>query len=885
MVIFNEDELMHYGVLRRSGRYPWGSGGEPYQDHQGFLAGVKDLKKQGLTEGTIAKGMGMKVSDLRAYESIAVNLGRADKISTVQRLRDSGNSPTAISKRTGIPEPTVRLYLKPGAALKEDSITKTANMLKQEVADKTLVDVGHGVENYLGVSRERKMSAITMLKAEGYELHYIPIPNLGTTKGEKTTQMVLAPPGMGWNEAFAKRGEVQGPKKVSDDFGETWYGMKPPLPVNSKRLQVVYAEDGGGKYDGVIHVRPGVDDLNMNGKHYAQVRVQIDDTHFLKGMAVYKDDLPAGTDLVFHTSKRKADTPSKLDALKPLTADKDNPFGAVVDQVRDKNGKVTSAMNLVNEEGDWSSWSNTLASQVLSKQSPTLAKQQLNMTMERRLNEYDEISALTNPTVKKRLLSDFAESTDSASVHLAAASLPGQKWHVILPINTLKDNEIYAPNYNNGDVVALIRYPHGGTFEIPELKVNNKHAEAAKIIGPLSRDAVGINAKVAERLSGADFDGDTVLVIPNHHQQIQHTKALKELEGFAPRETYAKYDGMKVMSESRKQHEMGNISNLVTDMTIKNAPHNEIARAVKHSMVVIDAAKHELNYKQSAIDNGITSLKEKYQGGPTKGASTLVSLAKSEDSVPHRVLRKASEGGPVDKTTGKKVYTETGESYVNKSGKVVYRRSAVEKLSNTDDAHTLSSGTPMERIYADHSNRLKGLANQARLDAVNTPRAKQNPSAKKTYASEVASLNQKLDLAQRNAPLERQAQAIANNVLRNKKADNPNMTDEMEKKIKYQALETSRARLGAKKMAIEFTQGEWDAIQAGAISDSHLTQILNHSNMERVRELATPRTKTLMTSAKKQRAQSMLALGYTRKEVADQLGVSLTTLDNGMNDE
>lgn len=55
------------------------------------------------------------------------------------------------------------------------------------------------------------------------------------------------------------------------------------------------------------------------------------------------------------------------------------------------------------------------------------------------------------------------------------------------------------------------------------------------------------------------------------------------------------------------------VSNLITDMTIKGATDEELCRAVKHSMVVIDAVKHKLGYKQSEIDNDIESLKKKYQ--------------------------------------------------------------------------------------------------------------------------------------------------------------------------------------------------------------------------------------------------------------------------------
>ena len=174
-------------------------------------------------------------------------------------------------------------------------------------------------------------------------------------------------------------------------------------------------------------------------------------------------------------------------------------------------------------------------------------KKQLKLAIADKEAEYDEICSLTNPTVKKTLLQSFADDCDSAAVHLKAAALPGQKYHVIIPVNSLKDNEIYAPNYENGTQLALIRYPHGGTFEIPICTVNNKHAAARKLLGTDIVDAVGINSKVAERLSGADFDGDTVMCIPTNDKagkvKITSTQALKGLEGFDPKEKYKIPDG------------------------------------------------------------------------------------------------------------------------------------------------------------------------------------------------------------------------------------------------------------------------------------------------------------------------------------------------------
>ena len=74
---------------------------------------------------------------------------------------------------------------------------------------------------------------------------------------------------------------------------------------------VRYADDVGSdgvkgiEKDGVIELRRGVEDLDLNGNRYAQVRILVDGTHYLKGMAVYSDDMPDGVDVVFNTNKKK----------------------------------------------------------------------------------------------------------------------------------------------------------------------------------------------------------------------------------------------------------------------------------------------------------------------------------------------------------------------------------------------------------------------------------------------------------------------------------------------------------------------------------------------------------------------------------------------------
>lgn len=892
MIIDEEEHLAHYGILRRSGRYPWGSGNNEVEVATGFLKYVADLKKEGLTEAQIAKGIGVSTTALRAAKSIAKSQKKMSDIIFAQSLKDKGYANTAIGKRMGLNESSVRSLLAPGAKDKAENLLAISNMLERAVEKNKYIDVGSGVEYYVGVSKEKLGNAVAILREKGYEVLHINIPQLG--RNQDTRAKILAPPGTTQKELFLNRDDIKQIREFSDDGGRNFFDPTSyePLPVSPDRVGVLYNGEGGEKADGVIYVRPGVDDLTLGGKPYAQVRIQVGDGHYLKGMAVYKDDLPEGTDLLFNTAKYKTD--NKLDALKELErtpegkVDPDLPFGALVTPIVEGIGtekqRVVSAMNIVNEEGDWHSWSRTLASQMLSKQPRKLAKEQLAMTYESKSQEFKDIMELTNPTVKRLLLEKFADSADSAAVHLKAAKLPGQATQVIMPVNSLKENEIYAPaNWRDGDRVVLIRYPHAGTFEIPELVVNNKNQEAKKLLGN-ARDAVGIHHKVAERMSGADFDGDFVIVIPNNSGKLVSTSPLAGLKDFDPIREYPAYEGMPRIKPKRMQQEMGSVSNLITDMTIKGAPHSEIVRAVRHSMVIIDSEKKHLNWKESEKRNGIRALKEEYQGKARGGASTLVSRASREVRVKDRKPRPQSQGGPVDKETGRRVFVETGKTSVGKGGVVKPKLVKSKELAETDDAFELSSGTPIEKIYAEHSNKLKSLANKARLASINTPPLKRNPSAAKAYAKEVASLNSKLDLSKQNAPLERQAQVIANANVRKRKRANPNLTVETKKKIESQELEKARARMGAskKQRRIEMTQSEWDAIQAGAISNHKLSQILRNTDLETVKEFARPKRKLLMTPAKTKRAQSMLNSGYTRADVAKHLGVSLTTLDTGL---
>lgn len=870
------DILVHYGTPRHSGRYPWGSGKDPYQSAKGFFAERQRLRDQGLSDTDIARAWGMSTTEFRA---IGMHLGeekRAGDVSRAVRMKQAGLPNTVIAEKMGINESSVRNLLSKDTNEIRSSVNKTADILAEQADKHKYIEYGAGVELNMGCSDATLRTAVEVLKNRGYVTNEVYIKQAGSDKF--TTLKVLSPPGTKRSDLMADRDKIRTPGIAADLDGAFTTGIKKPSSISSKRIKVRYDEDGGTDMDGVIQIRRGVKDLSLGNSTYAQVRIAVDGTHYLKGMAMYSDDLPKGVDVVFNTNKKKGTPklgPKDNTVLKPMKKDPDNPFGATIRKqlyFKGKDGKQKlSAINIVNDEGTWDKWSQSLASQFLSKQSPVLAKQQLAKVRESKQKQYDDIMKLTNPSLRKKLLISLADDCDSASVHLKAKALPGQSSQVILPLPHMKKNEIYAPNYRNGEVVSLVRYPHGGTFEIPQLVVNNRNKKARRTLGQAT-DAVGIHPSVAERLSGADFDGDSVVVIPHRGKtRIKATKPLKGLEGFDPKRAYPKYDGMKVMSDTQTQ--MGKISNLITDMTIKGASEQELARAVRHSMVVIDAEKHQLNYKQSERDNGIAALKKKYQSG---GASTLISRASGEKRIPKRKTRSAREGGSIDPKTGKKVWVETGESYIDSRGKKVLRTEKAPRMALTDDAYSLSSGTRMENLYAEHANSLKALANKARKEAVSQPRVKKNPQAARRYSREVAELKAQINVARKAKPLERQAQVIANGVVDAKVRSNPDMSYKDRAKVTAMALKTARQRLGYDRNAtrIRPTPLQYRAIQEGAVSQSMIDQILESADLDHLKSLAMPKQTQPLTRRQANRISIYRKNGSTVAEIADALGIS-----------
>lgn len=910
-----EDQLSHYGTPRHSGRYPWGSGKNP-QRNKNFLQRADELAAQGLSRKEIAEYFGMSTGQYTTARKVYKYEKQMNDQLQAYKLKEKGWSNVAIADKLGVSEGTVRNMLDPNKKKHENRVTTIADELEAKLKERPYLDVGEGVNRQLNISEEHMNAALMVLQDRGYNVMGYRLPQ-ATNPKQFTNLKVLCGKDVTREELSENLAKITSPEGLYfEDNGAIVKHLKPIPSIDSSRIKVRYAEDGGADKDGVIEIRPGVDDLTLGGRNYAQVRIGVDGTHYLKGMAVYGYDMDPGVDIVFNTSKHEG-TPmlGKGDAtvLKKMKDDEQNPFGAAFRQWEypDANGKMhTSPINIVNDDEDWEGWKKNLSSQFLSKQPIALAKRQLDLKYSEMADEFNDLKSLSNPTIKRALLDEFADNCDSAAEHLKAAALPRQGSFAILPVNSLKDNEVFAPRYDNGEEVILVRHPHAGTFEIPRLKVNNKNQEALEVIGNEASHAIGINSNVAKQLSGADYDGDTVLVIPTKGHNITTDKPLKGLQEFTEtftdiytrdpasnRCTGKSHDGM-IGDGFNKGMEMGKASNLITDMTIKGATLPEIERAVKHSMVVIDAEKHNLDWQRSESDQGIAELREKYQDGG--GASTLISKAKGQAKpiLERKEYFSRNDSRMTDEErerfdNGEKVYYNSNRKYPEKNKKTGEYTGkwldATETHSNMElarDARELSTGTYMEEVYAAHANRMKAMANEARKEMRSTGRLERNKSAEKAYAEELASINEKYLKAELEAPKERQAQAIARSNINARIAADPTLKDKDNsgklKKISQKAVNDARDLVNGgehkKRYRITLTDKEWEAIQAGAISDTRLKKIIQYSDKNEIKKLAMPRENRGMSASAKSRARLLLDSGHTLAEVAESLGVSTSTL-------
>lgn len=884
-----EDVILHYGRGHlsggRSGRYPWASGDNRIH----FTEAVATLKESGITDKTQqAKALGISRNELQAHLS---SEHAAIKEEITKRGRDlvgTGKSVNQTAQELGVPEATLRLYLNDTApsthGARIERAKEVTDMYRKALKEQSgYIDVGAGTEHQIGITKYQKDMALEALKNEGYSVHKVRLRNLTNPDKPITTQVLTKNPDL-YDVQGKHALDVQLPNYQYDGVKLT--GIKKPVDVPWSDVSISYGKNGENDRDGTILVKRGNPEADLGAAHYAQVRISVGGTHYMKGMAMYGDDsdfkgLPESTKFIFHTNKPSSKAPQDV-----LKKQKDNPLNPFESSIRRQRG----VFNIVNQEGDWSEYRTTLASQFLSKQSLSFVKERLADTLKRNQEDFAEISKVTNPVVKKKLLDDLVgDPTDSTKrgaidtmmFHMRAVGEPGTRYKTLIANPWLKVNEVYAPDYNNGDHLVLVRYPHGGTFELPDLVVNNQSGKSRKLLGN-AIDGIGIHPETAKKLSGADFDGDTVIALPNNDGKIKYRKSLPGLKEFDPNDYELtdkadlpyettkknKYTGKdekvtvypgKHISPRFKQTEMGNVSNLITDMTLKGATDSELARAVKYSMVVIDSEKHHLDWKAAKSAYAIGALQKKYMtkinpetGRKSIGANTLISVAKHES----------------DKGEGK--------------------GSLISKLASEGKLSKINSGTPVEKAYQNYIEQLQIMKNTGRKESMAIDIPKRDPKATKIYSKEVISLNSKIKSIQAQAPLERKAQVEANRAFKEYVAANPTISSDRKKSLKSEMLNNARQANGIDpyEKKVHISEKEWDAIQANAISKTALDKLLSKADMTELRGYATPKDKASISTAKIASIKRMIASGnYTLAEIAQSTGYSANTIKYALANE
>ena len=282
-----DDELSHYGTKRHSGRYPWGSGEDPYQHSIDFLGRVKEMRQKGMKDTEIAEQLGLNSTELRTEIGLCNEERKLHQIKAANDMRTDGKSTSEIARRFGVNESTVRGWFDQQERSRIGRAKETAEQIKKIVDEKGMVDISSG-DVELGISKERLRQAVYLLESEGYNVYKGGIPQV-TNPGQQTTQKVLCKPGVEHKEIYNydKVGTLK--EYHLEDGGTKLRKLEYPASMDSKRLMIRYAEDGGLENDGLIQIRPGVKDLSLDGSRYSQVRILVDGSHYLKGMCVYGD--------------------------------------------------------------------------------------------------------------------------------------------------------------------------------------------------------------------------------------------------------------------------------------------------------------------------------------------------------------------------------------------------------------------------------------------------------------------------------------------------------------------------------------------------------------------------------------------------------------------
>ena len=211
-------------------------------------------------------------------------------------------------------------------------------------------------------------------------------------------------------------------------------------------------------------------------------------------------------------------------------------------------------------------------------------------------------------------------------------------------------------------------------------------------------------------------------------------------------------------------------------------------------------------------------------------------------------------------------------------------------MADTSDAYTLITGEghDMEKLGADYANTMKALANEARREARSTVTTKVNAQARQVYAKEVAELKADIVREKTNKPKERSAQAMSNGIVAAKLKEHPEWREDKDKvkKMKNQTLTECRRRAGANKknVYVELNERKIEAMNAGALSSSNITKVINNCDKDKFKKLAMPRSTNALSKVDQLKIQHLIEAskgkknGYTIDEIAKLVGCSASTV-------
>lgn len=295
--------LEHYGTKRHSGRYPWGSGDNPYQHSGDFLSRVEELKKKGLSEKEILETINdslpdeykMGLTEFRTARQKAGHDRKALEYDQIRALKDDGLGWKEIGDKLGMSESSVRSKYNNAIGEKASQAEKIAATLKEEVDKKGMIDISEGANQVLGVSESKLDEAAYILEAEyGYQRYGVGIRQ-PTNVRQQTNITVLAKPEFDQKYAYQHQDQIDSLGDYhSDDGGETFTKLQRPSSLDSSRVAIRYGDEGGLDKDGVMEIRRGVPDLDLGKSHYAQVRILVDGDHFLYVNGEYRGDSDIG---------------------------------------------------------------------------------------------------------------------------------------------------------------------------------------------------------------------------------------------------------------------------------------------------------------------------------------------------------------------------------------------------------------------------------------------------------------------------------------------------------------------------------------------------------------------------------------------------------------